>query len=113
MNNNDLHSLPVDKGIAQVGIAQAIGTKHVASPLFSYRCTIACKHCLLNCSPKRSDVCVSFEDGVKFMCQLHQTDRVVHIADGEAMMYYDEMFAICCASNEIGTAPHFFETNSS
>jgi hypothetical protein len=74
MRNNDLCSLPVDEVIAQVGVAKAIGIKHVASLLFSYRCTIACKHCLFNCSPKRPDVCVGFEDGVFFMRRLRQTD---------------------------------------
>ncbi|MDP7578414.1 MAG: radical SAM protein [SAR202 cluster bacterium] len=113
MNNTNLHSLSVDEVIAQVGIAQAIEIKYVASLLFSYRCTITCKHCLFNCSPKRPDMCVSFEDGVEFIHQLRQTDRAIHIAGGEAMMYYDEMLAICFASNEIGAAPHFFETNAS
>jgi hypothetical protein len=113
MNNSNLRELPVDEVISQIGVAKAIGIKHVASLLFSYRCTIACKHCLFNCSPKRPNVCVSFEDSVEFMRQLRQTDRVIHIAGGEAMMYYNEMLAICRASNEIGAAPHFFETNAS
>ena len=48
MTETDLHSLPVDEVIDKVGVARAIGLKHVASLLFTYRCTIACKHCLFN-----------------------------------------------------------------
>jgi hypothetical protein len=113
MDQTDLRFLPVDEVIARVGVARAIGIKHVASLLFTYRCTIACKHCLFNCSPWQPDVCVSLEDGVKFLRQLRATDRVIHIAGGEAMMYYREMLAICQMANEEGNAPHFFETNAS
>jgi len=113
MEHEDLRSLPVDEVIAQVGVSRAIGIKHVASLLFTYRCTIACKHCLFNCSPWQPDVCVSLEDGVEFLRQLRATDRVIHIAGGEAMMYYRRMLEICQAANEEGCAPHFFETNAS
>ena len=112
-DEKDLHSLPVDEVIAQVGVARATGIKYVASLLFTYRCTIACKHCLFNCSPKQPDVCVTLEDGVEFLRQLRATDRVIHIAGGEPMMYYDQMLAICRTANECGVAPHFFETNAS
>jgi hypothetical protein len=109
----ELRDRPVDEVVAEAGVSRAIGLKHVASLLFTYRCTIACQHCLFNCSPKRPDVCVSFEDGVEFMRQLRETDRCIHIAGGEAMMYYDEMMAICRAAHEIDAAPHFIETNAS
>lgn len=113
MDQADLRSLPVDEVIAEVGVAHAIGIKHVASLLFTYRCTIACKHCLFNCSPWQPDVCVSLEDGVEFLRQLRATDRVIHIAGGEPMMYYPQMLAICQVANKEGNAPHFFETNAS
>ncbi len=113
MSETDLRFLPVDEVIATVGVARAIGIKHVASLLFTYRCTIACKHCLFNCSPWQPDVCVSLEDGVEFLRQLRATDRVIHIAGGEAMIYYQPMLEICRIANEEGNAPHFFETNAS
>jgi hypothetical protein len=112
-DETDLRSLPVDEVVARVGVARAIQMKHVASLLFTYRCTIACQHCLFNCSPRLPDVCVSFSDGVKFLRQLHATDRVIHIAGGEAMMYYEQMLAICRAAHAEGVSPHFFETNAS
>ncbi len=112
METKDLHLLPVDEVIEKVGVAQAIGIKKVASLLFTYRCTIACSHCLFNCSPRQPNVCVSFEDGVKFLLQLRNTDRVIHIAGGEPMMYYNQMLKICQYADRNGFAPHFFETNA-
>lgn len=103
----------VDTVIDEVGVAEAIGIKHVASLLFTYRCTIACKHCLFNCSPRQPEVYVSLKDGVEFLRQLRKTDRVIHIAGGEAMMFYKQMLEICRVAKEEGVAPHFFETNAS
>jgi hypothetical protein len=108
-----MRDVPVDAVVEDVGVARAIGIKHVASLLFTYRCTIACRHCLFHCSPRRPDVCVSVEDGVEFLRQLRQTDRVIHIAGGEAMMYYPQMLEICRRAHQDGAAPHFFETNAS
>lgn len=110
---NKLRTKSVNKVIDEVGVAKAIGIKHVASLLFTYRCTIACKHCLFNCSPRQPEVYVSFEDGVEFLRQLRKTDRVIHIAGGEAMMYYEHMLKICQNAKEQEFAPHFFETNAS
>ncbi|MGQ9607713.1 MAG: radical SAM protein [bacterium] len=113
MEQVDLKLLPVDDVIKKVGINQAIGIKYVASLLFTYRCTISCKHCLFNCSPKQPNICTNLEDGVKFLKQLRATDRVIHIAGGEPMMYYHQMLKICKIAKEYGCAPHFFETNAS
>lgn len=113
MQNDNLKSQQVDELIDQVGVSQAIGIKKVASLLFTYRCTIACKHCLFNCSPNQPDICASIDDGVKFLKQLRDTDRVIHIAGGEPMMYYSRMIKICDIANKGGFAPHFIETNAS
>ena len=113
MDQTELRSLPVDEVIARIGVAKSLGIKRFAGLLFTYRCTIACKHCLFNCSPWQPDVYVSLEDGVEFLRQLRATDRVIHIAGGEAMIYYPQMLAICRIANEEGCAAHFFETNAS
>ncbi len=103
----------VDEVISGRGVAEAIRIKHVASLLFTYRCTIACRHCLFRCSPDQPAVRVSFEDGVEFLRQLRATDRVVHIAGGEPTIYYQEMLRIWRAADREGVSPHFFETNAS
>jgi len=103
----------VEEVIEKKGVAEAVRTKHVASLLFTYRCTIACKHCLFNCSPDQPPVRASFTDGLEFLRQLRATDRVIHIAGGEPMIYYDEMLRMWRAAYEEGFPPHFFETNAS
>ena len=102
---------PVAEVLAAEGVFRAVSLKHVASLLYTYRCNIACRHCLFNCGPRQPDVRVSHEDGIEFLHQLHATDRVIHIAGGEALIYYDEVLALCRAANEKGVAPHFIETN--
>jgi hypothetical protein len=103
---------PAAEVIATEGVAKAIGLKHVASVLYTYRCTIACRHCLFNCCPEQPDVHVSHEDGLEFLRQLHATDRVIHIAGGEALMYYASVLALCRDAQERGIAPHFIESNA-
>ena len=103
---------PVAEVIAKQGVAAAIGIKHVASLLYTYRCTLACKHCLFNCSPARPSLHTTPDDALDYLRQLHATDRVVHIAGGEAMMFYDDLLGICRAAGQEGIAPHFVETNA-
>lgn len=104
---------PVDEVISTEGVAAAIGMKHVASLLFTYRCTIACKHCLFNCSPSKPSIHTSLPDAMEYLHQLQATDRVIHIAGGEAMIFYSQMLEICRTAAKEGVAPHFIETNAS
>ncbi|MDP6504791.1 MAG: radical SAM protein, partial [Planctomycetota bacterium] len=103
---------PVDEVIESEGVARAIGLKYVASLLYTYRCNLACKHCLFNCGPHQPEVYASHEDGLEFLRQLHATDRAIHIAGGEALLHYDEVLKLCRAANEEGVAPHFIESNA-
>ncbi|HSV73664.1 MAG TPA: radical SAM protein [Chthonomonadales bacterium] len=105
-------AIPVERVIAEVGVAAAIGRKHVASLLFTYRCTLACRHCLFNCSPRKPSVRTPPDRAVEYLRQLQATDRVVHIAGGEAMMFWSDLLAICQAAGRAGVAPHFVETNA-
>jgi len=104
--------IPVAEVIEEHGVAAAIQMKHVASVLYSYRCTLTCLHCCFNSSPRKPDVHVGLEDGLDYLRQLHATDRVVHIAGGEAMMYYDDVLRLCREANREGVTPSFIETNA-
>ncbi len=103
---------PVSEVVESCGVAAAIDLKHVASLLFTYRCTLSCMHCCFYCSPRRPPVRADLHDAVAWLEQLHQTDRVVHIAGGEAMLYWNELLAICVEAGRRGVAPHFIETNA-
>lgn len=43
----------VDQQIRQVGIVKAGVERRVAAILFTYRCTITCRHCLFGCGGRR------------------------------------------------------------
>ena len=103
---------PVAEVIESEGVASAIGRKHVASVLFTYRCSLACRHCCFNSSPRKPNVFTPIEDAVEYLRQLHTTDRVIHIAGGEAMLFYPELIEICRRADREGVAPHFIETNA-
>ena len=104
--------LPVDEYVARHGVVAAIGAKRVASLLLTYRCTLACAHCLFACSPRHPRRVHSVEQGVRYLRMLRATDRAVHIAGGEAMMEYPRLVAICREAARWGAAPHFVESNT-
>ncbi len=108
-----LRSLSPDALIAAVGVGQAIRIRHVAGLIFTYRCTIACRHCLFNCGPKLPDVVMRPADAVRYLGQLRATGRIVHIAGGEAMMYWSTLREVCEQAAAAGVPPHFIETNAS
>jgi len=103
---------PVDEYVRRHGVVQAVHAKGVASLLMTYRCTLACAHCLFNCGPHHPRRFHRVDQGVRYVRMLRVTDRVVHIAGGEAMVEYDTVLAICRKASETGAAPHFIETNA-
>jgi hypothetical protein len=108
-----LSALPVKDVIARVGVNKAMSYKSVGALIFTYRCSISCPHCLFACGPRVQSPPMSVEDGLQYLHQLHQLDRVVHIAGGEAFLYWDTLSALIQAAGREGVAPHFVETNSS
>jgi hypothetical protein len=107
-----MQSRPVDAVVESEGVARAIQQKRVASLLLTYRCTLACAHCLFSCGPHHPREFHSVEQGVRYLRMLRATDRVIHIAGGEAMMEYETLLAICHEASRCGATPHFIETNA-
>lgn len=103
----------VDRRIAEVGVVKATVERGVAALLFTYRCTIACRHCLFGSAPDRPDAVMSRQLAVDALAMLHDLGRVVHIAGGEAMIYWPELAAVMAEACRRGTQPHFVETNAS
>lgn len=103
----------VDAVIEAEGIVAASKQRQVAAILFTYRCSIACRHCLFGCAAARPDVCMEPERCADYLALLHQTGRVIHIAGGEAMLYWDELARSVALAHARGVAPHFVETNCS
>ena len=102
----------VDAVVERDGVAAAITRKSVASLLLTYRCTLACPHCLFSCTPRHPRRFHDVERGIRYLRMLRATDRCVHIAGGEAMLEYETVLAICRGASRYGAAPHFIETNA-
>ena len=103
----------VDRRISEVGIRAAGQELGVAAILFTYRCTISCRHCCFGCSRKRPEVLMDAERCVRYLADLHETGRVIHIAGGECMAYWDELVKALEMAQGHGVQPHFIETNAS
>ena len=105
----------LDAAIDTIGLFPAIQEYKVAAVLFSYRCTITCRHCMFGCRANSADAdaVMTPEQCVDALAMLHDTGRLVHIAGGEVMLYWDVLVASVKLANERGVAPHFIETNCS
>ncbi len=103
----------VDQRIGEVGCVRAGGEFGVAAVLLTYRCTIACCHCCFGCGARRPDVVMDPERCAGYLADLHTLGRVIHIAGGECMLYWDEMIEGIELARRRDAQPHFVETNCS
>jgi len=103
----------IDRLIGEHGLASAGRRCRVAAILFTYRCSIRCRHCLFGSAPGRPDVVMTPEQCAQGLRLLHETGRVVHIAGGEPMLYWDALSEAVRLADEEGHSPHFVETNCS
>lgn len=103
----------VNRMVAELGVPKASNACMVAAVLFTYRCSIACKHCCFGCATDRPDVVMTPRQCVDALALLHETGRVIHIAGGEAMLYWNVLAEALQLAAKEGMAPHFIETNCS
>ncbi len=108
-----LRALPARTVIARLGVDKAMSYKCVGALIFTYRCSISCAHCLFGCGPRVQSPPMRVDDGLFFLRQIHELDRVVHVAGGEAFLYWDDLAELAQKAGRQGIAPHFVETNSS
>ena len=102
------NGLVAAKGVVAAGIELG-----VAAVLYTYRCTIACRHCCFGCAGERPSVRMGTDQAVARLRALHELGRAIHVAGGECMMYWDDLKAVLAAAPSEGAAPHFIETNCS
>ena len=102
-----------DQLIDDLGLAETSARRNVAAILFTYRCSINCRHCLFGCAGTRPDVAMTPRQCADALALLHETGRVIHIAGGEAMLYWDRVAEAIRLAHAEGNAPHFIETNCS
>ena len=85
----DMNRTDTDRLVDELGISKAGFQLRVAAVLFTYRCTIRCRHCLFGSAPERPDVVMTPRQCADALKLLHETGRVVHIAGGEPLLYWD------------------------
>ena len=103
----------VDKLIREIGLRQAGGKLGVAALLYTYCCTIACRHCCFGCAGSRPRVWMATDKAVEHLRQLHELGRVIHIAGGECMMFWPQLQEVLTRSAQAGVQPQFLESNCS
>ncbi len=103
----------IDRLIDREGLPGAAKQRRVAAIIFTYRCTIRCRHCLFGCADNQADVVMTPRQCADGLAMLHDTGRVVHIAGGEAMLYWNRLAESVRLAHAEGCAPHFIETNCS
>lgn len=103
----------VERMIDEVGVAEASRRLNVAGVLFTYRCSIACRHCLFGCAGGRPDVAMTPRQCADALALLRETNRVAHIAGGEIMLYWPAVAEGVRIAHAEGNPPHFIETNCS
>jgi len=108
-----MRSAELDALIDEVGVVAASAQRYVAGVLFTYRCTIACRHCCFGCRTDLPEAVMSPRQLADVLAMLHETGRVVHVAGGEAMMYWDNLSEGIRLAHGEGNAPYFIETNCS
>lgn len=102
-----------DELVEEIGVSAAGGRLGVAALLYTYQCTIACRHCCFTCGTDRPRVRMETDKAVRHLRSLHELGRVIHIAGGECMIYWDDLVDVLQVSRAEGVQPHFIETNCS
>ena len=82
--------------------------------LVSYRCSIACRHCYINCNPERSGV-LEFDLAERVLRQVKElglSGMNVHLGGGEPFLYFDQLVEIVRTAGRLGMTPlYWIETN--
>jgi len=81
--------------------------------MMTYRCSAACRHCLVMSSPSQEPALVSLEDAVAYGRDFASLGRRVILAGGEALLFFDRVLAVCRALKDSGILVRFIESNGS
>ena len=81
--------------------------------MMTYRCSAACRHCLVMSSPEQNATRVTLDDAVEYGLDFQSLGRQVIIAGGEALLFFDHVLAMCQALQKAGVPVAFIESNGS
>lgn len=81
--------------------------------LVTYRCSAACRHCLVMAGPRQDPARVSVEDAVAYGRDFQALGRGVLLAGGEALLAFHHVLRMCQALLDAGVPVGFIESNGS
>jgi hypothetical protein len=81
--------------------------------MMTYRCSAACRHCLVLSSPRQRRTLVSVADAVEYARDFCALGRDVILAGGETLLFYRHTLAVCRALAAAGVPVAFIESNGS
>ncbi|MCC6444449.1 MAG: radical SAM protein [Armatimonadetes bacterium] len=81
--------------------------------MMTYRCSAACRHCLVMAAPQQDASRVSIERAVEYGLDFARLGRAVIIAGGEALLFYDHVLKMVRALRDVGVPVAFVESNGS
>ncbi len=81
--------------------------------MMTYRCSAACRHCLVMAAPQQDDALVSVEAAVQYGLDFASLGRAVLIAGGEALLYFEHVLQMVRALAAVGVPVAFVESNGS
>jgi hypothetical protein len=81
--------------------------------MVTYRCSAACRHCLVMAAPRQDDALVSIEAAVQYGLDFASLGRAVMIAGGEALLYFEHVLKMVQALAAVGVPVAFVESNGS
>ncbi|MDP6359757.1 MAG: radical SAM protein [Planctomycetota bacterium] len=86
---------------------------HYGQLMITYRCSAACRHCLVMAAPGQEPTLTRIEDAVQYALDFQKLDRRIIIAGGEALLFFDHVLAMCRAICDAGVPIYFIESNGS
>jgi len=81
--------------------------------MITYLCSAACRHCLVMAAPEQESTLTDIEDAVEYARDYRKLNRKVIIAGGEALLFFDQVLAMCRAIYDAGLPIYFIESNGS
>jgi hypothetical protein len=81
--------------------------------MLTYRCSAACRHCLVMAAPEQERTVTSVEEAVRYGLDFASLGRRVMLAGGEALLFYNRVLAMCGRLKAEGVPVAFIESNGS
>ena len=81
--------------------------------MVTYRCSAACRHCLVMAAPDQDGARVSVEAAVQYGLDFAALGRAVLIAGGEALLHFHHIVRMARALKAAGVPVAFVESNGS